>query len=140
MSDDERAGKLRDIDYKVGTFGLQEPGQKMHKDMAVMRIEGLLRKMGVPARDVEETAEAVIRSAENGRHNPPEKQKSVVNIFVAPLLRQHPAEMVEQVVSAVHNTAQIHVQEKFQFDVAEVKPNAPQNTAFQPVKPKTPGR
>jgi hypothetical protein len=139
MSDEERAGKLRDIDYKVGTFGLADSTQKMHKDLAVMRIEGLLRKLGVPERDVTETTEMVIRSAENGRHGPEEKQKDIVKIFVAPLLRSHPAELVEKAVNAVHQTAQMHVQEKFQFEI-EAKPATPQQTAFQPVKPRTPGR
>jgi len=139
MSDEERAGKLRDIDYKVGTFGLQDHTNKMHKDLAVIRIEGLLRKLKVPERDVAETAEMVIRSAENGRHGPEEKQKDIVKIFVAPLLRGQPPELVEKAVHAIHQTAQMHVQEKFQFEV-EAGPETPQHKAFQPAKPRTPGQ
>jgi hypothetical protein len=139
MSDEERAGKLRDIDYKVGTFGLEDHSNKMHKDLSVMRIEGLLRKLKVPEKDVAETAEMVIRSAENGRHGPEEKQKEIVKIFVAPLLRAHGPELVEKAVDAIHQTAQMHVKEKFQYEL-EAKPATPQHSAFQPAKPRTPGR
>lgn len=138
MSDEERAGKLRDIDFKVGTYGLQNADNKMHKDMATMRIEGLLRHLKVDPKEISETAEMIIRSAENGRHGPEEKQKDIVRIFVAPLLRGQTPELIDKAISAIHGTAQGHVKEKFKF---EIKADGPESTkpSARPVKPKNPG-
>lgn len=138
MSDEERAGKLRDIDFKVGTFGLQNADDKMHKSMAAMRIEGLLRKLNVDPKEISETAEMIIRSAENGRHGPEEKQKDIVKIFVAPLLRGQTPELIDKAITAIHGTAQNHVKEKFKFELKAEEPASGKPGAFQPVKPKNP--
>lgn len=140
MSDEERAGKLRDIDFKVGLHGYKDPGEasggKMHKDMNVMRIEGLLSKVAMHHKDeIADTAVAILQSTENGRHNPEAKQKDVVRMFVAPMMRGHDAALIDKAVNAIHNTAQMHVQEKFAFELSGKSPTTPQQTSTAPVKP-----
>jgi|GEM_PF-2115656 len=139
MSDEERAGKLRDIDFKVGQHGYKDPVQssgKMHRDMNVMRIEGLLNKVALHHKDeIADTAIAIVQSAENGRHNPEAKQKDVVRMFVAPMMRGHDTALIDKAVNAIHQTAQMHVQEKFAFELSGQSPSTTHHTSTTPVKP-----